>query len=171
MHKTLFPLVFIVAELLLATGCTQSLQSTMKNYELAVRSGINGKLYPGEFNRLFPGSVNNISYYTGIAGPCSWTSQIGLHNRYVFRMQHTIELDSTRTNIVSTGAPTFYLYELPKLILQKNASYGGQVNQIRTFSADSWRRLVDAKGDFGVLGIVLKTNEPVENFDAAWRRF
>jgi hypothetical protein len=150
-------------------------ESTIKKlksgYDQAIQSRIDRTLHPGEFNRMFPGSDNGISYYTGLVGPSSWTSQIGLHDRYVFKMNHPIEMNSAKTAIVATGEPTFYLYELTKIALKPNGTFGVTINQMRTFSAHDWRRLVAAKGDFGVLGIVLNTNNPVANFEAAWRKF
>jgi hypothetical protein len=141
----------------------------MKDYDAAIQSGVSGQSYPGQFNKLFPGAKNTISYYTGVVGPSSWTSSIGLHGRYVFAMNLSIAFDKTRTKIVSYGSPTFYLYEIPKIDQKPNENPYLHVNQMTTFSGDSWDRLVKAKGALSILGITLKTNKPVEGFEAYWR--
>jgi hypothetical protein len=168
----------LLAGLLLLFGCKRSVESlntplikTMNNYDLAIQSGVRGSMYPREFNRLFPNAINVISYYTGEIGPPTWTSSIGLYNRYVFKLRLSIELDSARTNIISTGPPTFYLYEIPKIDVRPNAEPYIHLQQLGEFSADAWRRLVEANGDFSALGVVLQTNNPVQDFEDNWRRF
>jgi len=147
------------------------LNQVSSNYDAAIQSGIHGNSYPAEFNKLFPGDQNIISYYTGGAGAPAWTSSAGLYGRYVFRMHLSIALDRSRTNIISYGPPTFYLYELPKITFSSNSNPYIQINQITTFSTQTWAQLLEAKGDFTVLGIVLKTNEPVKGFKDNWNRF
>lgn len=169
--------VFVLA-LCLASGCKQSglptlleLTNMTNSYNAAIESGVRGQSFPGQFNRLFPGARNVISYYTGVVGPSTWTSSIGLHDRYVFRMHLSVQFDEPRTNILSYGAPTFYLYELPKITVKPNENPYITINQIANFSADSWALLLKAKGDFRVLGIALQTNNPVEGFEPNWRAF
>lgn len=142
-----------------------------ENYEKAIQSGVQGPSYPEQFNKLYPGTQNIISYYTGKAGPPSWTSSIGLYGRYVLKVHLSIQLDKERTNILSYGVPTFYLYELPKITLRTNASPYIQLNQITTFSTETWSRLLEAKGDLQISGFNLETNKPVQGFDANWRTF
>jgi hypothetical protein len=141
----------------------------MSKYDAAIQSGVRGTSYPGQFNRLFPGANNVISYYTGIIGPSTWTSSIGLYGRYVLSLHLSIEFDDSRTKIVSYGPPTFVLDEYPKIDMKPNENPYIHINRITTFSEDSWARLVDAKGDFRVLGLTLETNNPVEGFEANWR--
>ncbi len=148
-----------------------SSETTVDGYDLAIQSGVRGSLYPREFNRFFPNAINVISYYTGEVGQPAWTSAIGLHNRYVFKLHLTIELDSARTNIVSTGPPAFYLYEFTKIDFRTNAEPYIHLKQLGEFSADAWRRFVEANCDFSALGIALETNNPVQGFEDTWRRF
>lgn len=143
---------------------------TMGKYDMAIRSGISGKGYAGEFNRLFSKPENIISYYSGTLGTSQWTSQIGLHGRYVVRMTCPITLDSERTNIVSEGTPEFYIFELKKIEVGEGGAISCQINQV-PFSPQTWKQLVLANGDFSAAGIKLETNQPVANFDSSWRRF
>ena len=168
----------VLAGIFLLVGCDQplnqaSLNKAKSSYDLAVQSGVLGQPYPREFNAMFPNAMNGISYYTGLAGPSKWGSKASFHSRYVIKMEAAVEFDSARTNIVSMSVPTFYLYELPKIVPSKDGLHQPsiQINQLATFSGDSWHRLVNAKGDFGVLGLTLETNKPVEGFDGAWKGF
>jgi hypothetical protein len=44
-----------------------------------------------------------------------------------------------------------------------SVSYGGPGQ--REFGAAEWKKVVEAKGDFSVIGIQLKRNSPVPNWD------
>ena len=122
---------------LLLLSCKQAIEplnkasgkTTVNGYDLAIQSGVRGSMYPREFNRLFPNALNVISYYTGIVGQPAWTNAVGLYNRYVFKLHLTIELDSARTNIVSTGPPAFYLYEFTKMDVRTNTEPYIHLNQ------------------------------------------
>jgi len=168
----------ICVALLVLVGCDKavdetSIKRTTKNYEVAIESGVRGQSYPRDFNRLFPGAMNIISYYTGEVGHPRWGSKAGLFGRYVLLMVAPIELDNARTNITSMGQPEFSLIELSKITPNKDPTRqpSVQTKGVARFSADSWHRLVEAKGDFGPLGIALETNKPVEGFEAVWPKF
>jgi hypothetical protein len=166
------PISFVCACLLLigACACKKRGGSPMDDYKLAVISALNGNGYPAEFNRLYPGASNIISYFTGAIGQPAWTSSIGLHDRYVLKMHHIIEFGKARTNIVSSGSPMFYLYEVPSITPRTNGGFNYQMRDIATFGLNGWRRLVESKGDFSILGITLETNKPVEHFQEAWSK-
>lgn len=141
------------------------------NYDAAIRSGIQGNSYPAQFNQLFPGTQNIISYYTGSAGAPAWTSSAGLYGRYVFKMHLSIALDKGRTNIISYGPPTFYVYEITNIVPGEYDNPRVSMVQQATFFSYDWLRLLQATGDFAILGITLKTNEPVKGFEENWNRF
>lgn len=164
--------------ILAAFGCNQSTQRSSgasegkrtSDYDLAIQSGIRGQSCLGQFNRLFPGSVNIISYHDGVIGPTSWTSSIGLHGRYVFKMHVPIDIKN-RTNAVPSGAPTFYLYEFAQITFESNGQTSIQIRDQKKFSNEIWAQIVAANGDFNSLGWSLKTNNAVDGFESAWRRF
>jgi hypothetical protein len=165
----------------LLTACNRSsdsmsfseayMKAQKNNYDMAIQSGLQGNSIPGQFNRLFPNAVNGISYYTGEIGSSKWYSKTGLYGRYVVRMFCEIKLDKARTNIISMGPPGFDMGELTKITLNPNGSTSIQTRPVAPISLDTWQRLVDAKGNFQAVGIILKTNQPVENFEAVWRKF
>ena len=84
----------VIVAILTLSGCgSNSLPVSQKeidkaksNYDTAVKSGVNGDLYPGQFNRLFPGAANGISYNLVGAGPRSGWSKAPLHGRYILQM-------------------------------------------------------------------------------------
>ena len=161
----------ICFSLLPLIGCDKaldetSIKSTTKNYDVAIESGVRGQFYPRDFNRLFPGAMNIISYYTGEVGPSKWVSKASLYGKYVLMMVASIEFDRARTNILSMGQPDFSLVELSKITPNKDPTRqpSVQTGTLARFSADSWHRLVETKGDFSALGIALETNRPVEGF-------
>ena len=41
--------------------------------------------------------------------------------------------------------------------------------KIQTINTDTWKRLVEANGDFSVLGIELVSDDPIPNFSLAYR--
>jgi hypothetical protein len=151
----------------------QTVHRMQDNYNIALQSGIHGQLYPGQFNRLFPQADNVISYYSGEAGQPRWTSSVGEFGRYVFRMTVLVDFDAARTNIVSTGKPSFYLYEILSIGTTPNGRPYLNINQLTKdpLSSSSWRHLLESKGDFSVLGFSLKTNAPVSGFESFWRSF
>ena len=185
--QTRYPLtVFICAGLLSLLSCNgtnkpasnlppgfdeASIRAAQQKYNAAIQSGIHGISYPGQFNRLFPGASNGISYYTGVVGKPKWYSKIGLNRRYVLRLFVDIELDGARTNIVSTGPPSGDLCELTSITPHPSGAMSIAAGKGWKLTSDDWKRLFEAHGDFGVLGITLETNKPVEGFDAAWWKF
>jgi hypothetical protein len=181
MQSLRYSRLLISAVLLIVTSCNSkerpsqindlAIKAAMKSYDAAIQAGIRGRSYPGEFNKLFPGAFNGISYYSGLVGTPSWYGRAGLCQRYVLKMQLDVHLDSARVNITSTGRPSFYLYEFRSVTFLPSGAPKVQGQQLATLSADDWRRLFDADGDFRVLGITLKTNEPVEGFAAALDQF
>jgi hypothetical protein len=174
MQTRIINVVLLLVALSFYSGCKQSATEALGNYMMAgynaaIQSGVDGPSYPGQFNRLFPGSQNIISYYTGVVGPSAWTSSIGLHGRYVFKVHLEVGFDETRTKIVSYGPPTFYLYELTKIDVKTNQNPVISNTMVTTFDGNSWARFVQAKCDFSVLGITLQTNNPVEHFEEYWK--
>lgn len=141
-----------------------------KGYKLAVADGVKNVPVVAEFNRLFDGANNSISYYTGEYGSPEWNSKVGLYDRYVLTMQAKIELDEARTGIVSFGEPRFTLVEVEHLSRQPDGTHsisyaGNQVN----FGLAEWRKLVEAGGDFLAVGVTLHKDRPLPQFSVVWK--
>jgi hypothetical protein len=142
-------------------------------YDMIIASEIDGSGHAAEFNHMFPKAKNTISYFNGEAGPSKWTSSIGLYGRYVLAMTFPIVLDSNKVKVVSEGAPEFFLYELAEITDEGGGRYYLHANQLPTDSVtlEKWQTLVATKGNFSAAGISLVTNNPVSNFESAWRTF
>jgi hypothetical protein len=149
-----------------------------------------------EFERLFPSYLCEFDYGkrklvinpTGTSrnaanldpnSPVKWRLSAGLHRRYLFVMEIDIvfaKVDPETGKIFSSGShkePTFALWEArwvsAPLVLFRKRRARTSLEKIRTFAAGEWRRLVEAEGDFSVLGVELKDDDPVRNFELAFR--
>jgi hypothetical protein len=149
-------------------GCYPFLAGFAGGMASAERSGPAVIPFVGEFDRLYPGAVHSISYYTGTAGPPTWYSKVGLHGRYVLYVECPIEFDWTRFRITGYGKPTFWLSEVAEF-----APLGDGRVQItyllhRSYELADWRKLVAAGGDLAALGIEVKKDRPLPGFDRHW---
>jgi hypothetical protein len=150
-----------------------------------------------QFERLFPNYLlefeftqsnmaidpnatrENIAYLEPNS-PLKWRLSAGLHDRYLFVMETDIvfaQIDPETDEVISPGShdqPAFSLWEVssvsaPLVLFERRHAYPSSRTQIKTLSTDEWKRLVAAQGDFAVLGIQLKRNDPVPNFELAFR--
>ncbi|MDB6123624.1 MAG: hypothetical protein JWQ71_2617 [Pedosphaera sp.] len=142
-----------------------------RNYDQAVRSGSNNIPYVREFNQLFTNHTEGISYYTAQVGPSAWYSKAGLFERYHLLMHMKIKIDAG-TNIVSHEPPEFILMEVPSSWLAPKGPLLKTPEPepvFKRFDAAQWKQLVQSKGDLSVLGIQVKTNNPVPGFKEGWK--
>jgi len=117
-----------------------------------------------EIDRLFPDKTQHFIGHTG--GVFRWNSEVLLHDRYVLTMQAIIEVNPSFTEVQRfIEEPKFYLVEIGTI--RKTPS--GQWNTIgvsqEIFGIHKWNMLVAANGDFRSIGIELKKNQPIVNFD------
>src|SRR5262249_54994059 len=126
----------------------------------------------GQFVELFPDARHNISHYTGQMGPSQWSSEIGIHERYVLTVYLDVELDWSRHHIRSYGQPKYVLCEIISVTGPAGGPYraGYEPSSERRFGAEEWRKLYESRGDLRVLGIEPVTDQPVPNFNKALLR-
>jgi hypothetical protein len=135
----------------------------------AVASGRASIPRVAEFDRLFPGSIHFISYFTGTHGPPMWNSKIGLHGRYVLSMQMPIKFNLLRNRVTSFGEPKFYLQEVSEIQPSDNGVLAVRYQASQEFSLREWQALVRSGGDLHVIDPALRTESPVPLFDTYWR--
>jgi hypothetical protein len=135
-------------------------------YSAALRNGPNEIQPVGEFVEVFPQAEHLISYYTGDMGPPTWHSAVGLHGRYVLAVEVPITFDWTRRHVRSYGKPKFYLREVEK-IEGRTIDYRSESQ--RDFGPEEWVALYRANGSLEVLGLRVVEDDPIRNFDLAWR--
>jgi hypothetical protein len=149
-----------------------------------------------EFERLFPNYLcdmehtiskfifdpnnkrDNIAYLEPNS-PVRWCLTAGLHKRYLLVMEIDLifaEVDPETEEIISPGShdePVFSLWEVIfvevplKLFGERYPSTSAR--KIKTLTAGEWMKLVQADGDFSVLGIELNKDDPIPNFELAFR--
>lgn len=149
-----------------------------------------------EFERLFPNYLCDLDYSIGkfIIDPNNkrdriayldpnslvrWSLSAGLHKRYLFVMEIDIvfaKIDPETEDIISPGSheePVFSLWEV-SFVSAPLRFFGERYTSapremVRTLTVDEWEKLVEADRDFRVLGIELKTEDPIPNFELAFR--
>lgn len=149
-----------------------------------------------EFERLFPNYLCIIDHATSnfiidpnnnrdkIAyldpnSPVRWRLTAGLHKRYLLVMEIDLifaEVEPETEEIISPGShdePVFSMWEVIfvevplRLFVKRYTSTYRE--KIKTLTADEWMKLVQADGNFDALGIELKKDNPVPNFELAFR--
>jgi hypothetical protein len=156
-------------------------QTTMKkmqaDYDAALRNATNSVQYAQEFSHLFPGSRAYFGYYNGLVGPSKLNMETLLFDRYQLSMQVPVTFDRPRRTIKSFGAPEFLLNEVTEVTqirkegrwpdgsrsIATNLSLRGR--SMRNFGAREWKKIVEAGGDFSLIGITLLTNSPAPGFE------
>jgi hypothetical protein len=150
-----------------------------------------------EFERLFPNYLCHFDYTKSIAtldpndewdniayrdsnSPIRWCLSAGLHKHYLLVMEIDLvfaEVDPETEKIISPGShdePVFSLCKVSSISITSPFVLFGQryawadSETVKTLTADEWKKLVEADGDFSVLGIELKKDEPIPNFELAF---
>jgi hypothetical protein len=150
----------------------------------------------GEFERLFPCYLCDFDYsqsnliidpndegkniaYVDPNSPLGWRLSAGLHRRYLLVMEIDIvfaRIEPDTGNVLSPGShqePTFSLWEVnsisaPMVLFQQRCARASR-QKVKAFGIDDWKHLIQSEGDFRVLGIELEENDPVADFELAFR--
>jgi hypothetical protein len=152
------------------------------DYDAALADATNSIRYAADFARLFPGLRTGFSYYTGVVGPPTLRMEIYLFDRYELSMQIPVTFDEDRRKVRSFGQPEFVLQEISEV---KKIHKVGSLGPVETllvgrngdrslrFGAGEWKKVVEARGDFSIIGFTLVTNSPApgfENLRKNWER-
>jgi hypothetical protein len=158
-----------IAVLAVLLGITAScgIGGAMSDYVKTVQSGIARLPWPKEMETLFGDSDHFITHYGFSPGPKIWTSEVFIYGRYRLSMQADVEIDY-ENNLVKTnvGPAKFYLFETGSIIHGPRGVEGANIVGQWIFDEAKWDKLVQSKGDWSLLGIPVKTNSPVPEFDA-----
>ncbi|MFN0051349.1 MAG: hypothetical protein ACKV0T_04110 [Planctomycetales bacterium] len=96
-----------------------------------------------------------------------WISEVYFGGRYQLVM--TVELRvNRRTSVVSKviGSPKFRLLEIREVQLASGGGVGVSYRSTaeREFNSSDWERVVEANGDFSVIGIQIENGPPLPGF-------
>ncbi len=138
----------------------------MNAYIQTIQSGIKILPWPREMEALFGDGDHFILYYGTAGEQKPWHSRVFFYGRYSLTLETTVEIDDKNHTIKNFAAPPkFYLHEV-KSVEMDNGRAITRFSDQWVLDQTQWEKLVAAKGNWAVLGIRLKTNEPVPGFDA-----
>jgi hypothetical protein len=79
-------------------------------------------------------------------------------------MEQRISIERESWKIHIDGDAKFFLNEINLITQLPDGRQNVQYGDSRTFGLAEWKKLLEANGDFRVLGIEIKTNEPIKGF-------
>ena len=149
------------------------------DYNAALADARSSVPYAADFARLFPESLSYFSYYTGGVGPSSLNMETLLFDRYQLKMGVPVTFDATRRKVRSFGEPESVLLEYSEVkkirrmgsgpdgtpAASENLQLGKSGDRSLNFGAREWMQVVEAHGDFSVIGFTLSTNRPAPGFE------
>lgn len=148
-------------------------------YDAALAEATNAIPYATDFARLFPGAASYLSYYTGLAGSSSLVMENLLFDRYQLIMKIPVTFDTSRRKVSTFGEPEFLLLEFSQVTIERRVGRDPDGNSVTAenlrpgksgdrslrFGAVEWKKVVEAAGDFSVIGFTVLTNSPAPGFD------
>jgi hypothetical protein len=145
-------------------GCDVEMATVpASTYRSAIESGKQVPIVQ-DFVRVFPSAHHGIAHYSGKKGKPVWNSEVGLYDRYVLSLRFEVTLDSARAQVVRSGDPQFLLTEIASLKPIDNGEWEVKYGGHKSFGLDEWKRLARADGDFNTFGLILKKDEPHQQF-------
>ena len=146
-------------------GCSD-IDFDLERYKGAVKDGFDKIPQSKEIEELLGDADHFISYSGNRSVGQDWNTKVYFAGRYCLTMQVEVKVDRRFSRITKvTGQPKFYLVETIRVDLNRNGTVGALHGQGYQFGPEDWKKVVAAKGDFSVIGIHLKLNRPVPNFD------
>jgi hypothetical protein len=161
-----------VLGMLILTGITFSCiggdeMSEMSDYVRTTQSGIARLPWPKQMEQLFGDSDHFITEYGFSPGPRIWNTEVFFYGRYSLALQVDVAIDyKAHTVVTNVGPPKFYLYEVGSLVYNSSGLDGAKIAKSWVFNGAQWDKLVASKGDWSALGISVKTNSPIPDFDS-----
>lgn len=154
----------------LAMSC-RDINYSEKGYKKAVRSGL--KMIPEakQIEELLGDSDHFISYSGSRSVGNNWNTEVYFYGRYVLTMQVPVRMGYEFDEVLEVlDEPKFYLVEVRSIEFYGNdnnpgASFEQGDDYPYPFTAKDWAKVYQAKGDFSVIGIDLKKDQPVKDFE------
>lgn len=164
--------------MIIICGCSD-ITFTTKGYKKAVLSGIKQIPEASQIDEIFnkKNVDHSISYSGSLKVGNTFRSKAYFGGRYTLSMEVPVRMGRSFDQVLEVlGEPKFYLNEVKEI----NVSSSGQVGAIYNtslktpypFDVATWKKIYEAKGDFSVVDIQLKYDQPVKHFreyKKAWR--
>lgn len=108
-----------------------------------------------------------ITYFDGYGGSPIWNSFAKMHGRYKIKMKFDIEINRRARTFEPKSPVTVYISEVTGVRLPSSGTgYGScDYGEGFTLSSDDWDTVMKNNGDFSSVGVILKKDAPIENFD------
>ena len=133
-----------------------------------VKDGFTKIPQAGEIEDLL-GEADHFISYSGPGVKQDWNTEVYFAGRYRLTMQVDVKVNSSSSkNLDVIGEPTFCLGEITRVEVAPNGSvrvFSDQPCQHAKFGVKEWNKVVQAKGDFSVVGVAIKKDQPVPNFE------
>ena len=145
-------------------ACTKAIDP--EGYKQAVKSGFSKIPEALQIEGVF-GEADHFITYSGANIPKDWHTEVFFAGRYSLTMQVEVTTDSGFSKIMEVkGRPRFYLQEVGMVDITPSGSVETSFLNEWKFSSEDWKKIIEANGDLSVIGIPIKHNDPVKNFDA-----
>ena len=143
---------------------------TPENYKKAIQSGLDTIPEARQIEELLGDSDHFISYHGSRSVGNDWNTKVFFEGRYVLTMQVPVKMGYQFNKVLKVREePKFYLSEIEEVEYYgpKNESIGVSYRSSgqRDFTAAEWAKVYKAGGDFSVIGVNLKRNQPVKDFE------
>lgn len=143
---------------------------SMEGYKKAVRSGLDKIPEARQVEGLLGDSDHTISYSGSRSVGNDWHTKVFFKGRYVLTMQVPVRMGYNFNEVLEVlDEPTFYLSEVSEVTFHGSGNIVGASFESNDwpypFSLEDWEKVYQADGDFFVIGIHLKDNQPVKDFE------
>ena len=133
-----------------------------------VKDGFTKIPQAGEIEDLL-GEADHFISYSGSGEKQDWNTEVYFAGRYRLTMQVGVKVDRSLSKIVEViGEPKFRLGETTRVEVDLGGSvraFSDEPCQHAEFGVTEWNKVVQAKGDFSVVGVAIKKRQPVPNFE------
>lgn len=114
------------------------------------------------------GEADHFISYSGPDVGQDWNTEVYFGGRYCLTMQVDVKVNKDFSRITEViGEPKFYLSEFTKVDLNADGRTSGSTEggESATFGVREWNQILKSGGDFSVVAVHIKKNQPVPNFD------
>lgn len=150
---------------LISCGDNNTFVLKPRDFEKPVPSGLRAIPQTRQMEELFGPAIHAIRNLREDQVTAEWETTVLFGGRYELSMKVPVRMTADFGEIKEVlGDPDFKLLEVSAITDEgRGAMYDPEGG--RHLSADDWAKIYRAKGDFSAVGITLKKNPPVRDFD------